>query len=51
MDGTVIGQTPDITVTVNPIPYTRVFEFGWKQEGSTITNITLEGDIYGSSRR
>lgn len=49
LDGTVIGQTPDITVTVNPIPYTGVFEFGWKQEGSTITNITLEGDIYGSS--
>lgn len=49
LDGTVIGQTPDITVTVNPIPYTRVFEFGWKREGSTITNITLEGNIYGSS--
>jgi hypothetical protein len=49
LDGTVIGQTPDITVMVNPIPYTMVFEFGWKQEGSTITNITLEGDIYGSS--
>jgi hypothetical protein len=49
LDGTVIGQTPDITVTVNPIPYTRIFEFSWKQEGSTITNITLEGDIYGSS--
>lgn len=49
LDGTVIGQTPDITVTVNPIPYIRVFEFGWKQEGSTLTNITLEGDIYGSS--
>lgn len=49
LDGTVIGQTPDITVTVNPIPYTRAFEFGWKQEGSTITNIILEGDIYGSS--
>lgn len=49
LDGTVIGQTPDITVTVNPIPYTRVFEFGWKQEGSNISNVTLEGDIYGSS--
>lgn len=49
LDGTVIGQTPDITVMVNPIPYTRVFEFGWKQEGSTITNITLEGDIHGSA--
>ena len=40
---------PTITLLVNPIPYTRVFEFGWKQEGSTITNITLAGDIYGSS--
>lgn len=49
LNGTVIGQTPDITVTVNHIPYTRVFEFGWKQEGSTLTNITLDGDIYGSS--
>lgn len=43
------GTVPTITLLVNPIPYTRVFEFGWKQEGSTITNITLEGDIYGSS--
>lgn len=49
LDGTVIGQTPDITVMVNPIPYTMVFKFGWKQEGSTITNITLKGDIDGSS--
>lgn len=49
LDGTVIGQTPDITVTVNPIPYTRIFEFGWKQEGSAITNITLKSNIYGSS--
>lgn len=40
---------PTITLLVNPIPYTRVFEFSWKQEGSTITNITLDGDIYGSS--
>lgn len=44
-----VGTVPTITLLVNPIPYTRVFEFGWKQEGSTITNITLEGDIYGSS--
>jgi hypothetical protein len=49
LDGTVIGQTPDITVMVNPIPYTRIFEFGWKQEGSAITDITLKGNIYGSS--
>lgn len=41
---------PTITLLVNPVPYTRVFEFGWKQEeGSTITNITLAEDIYGSS--
>lgn len=43
------GTVPTITLLVNPIPYTRIFEFSWKQEGSTITNITLEGDIYGSS--
>lgn len=47
--GKEVGTVPTITLIVNPIPYTRVFEFGWKQEGSTITNITLEGDIYGSS--
>lgn len=44
-----VGTVPTITLLVNPIPYTRIFEFGWNQEGSTITNITLEGDIYGSS--
>lgn len=42
------GTVPTITLLVNPIPYTRIFEFSWK-EGSAITNITLEGDIYGSS--
>lgn len=49
INGKEVGTVPTITLIVNPIPYTRVFEFGWKQEGSTITNITLEGDIYGSS--
>lgn len=49
LNGKEIGQAPTVTILVNPIPYTRIFEFGWKQEGSTITNITLEGDIYGSS--
>lgn len=49
LNGKEIGQAPSVTIIVNPIPYTRVFEFSWKQEGSTITNITLEGDIYGSS--
>lgn len=47
--GKEVGTVPTITLIVNPIPYNRVFEFGWKQEGSTITNITLDGDIYGSS--
>lgn len=47
--GKEVGTVPTITLLVNPIPYTKVFEFGWKQEGSTITNITLDGDIYGSS--
>lgn len=48
INGKEVGTVPTITLIVNPIPYTRVFEFGWKQEGSTITNITLDGDIYGS---
>lgn len=49
INGKEVGTVPTITLIVNHIPYIRVFEFGWKQEGSTITNITLEGDIYGSS--
>lgn len=49
INGKEVGTVPTITLLVNPIPYTRIFEFGWKQEGSTITNITLAGDIYGSS--
>lgn len=49
INGKEVGTVPTITLLVNPIPYTRIFEFRWKQEGSTITNITLEGDIYGSS--
>jgi hypothetical protein len=49
INGKEVGTVPTITLLVNPIPYTRVFEFGWKQEVSTITNITLAGDIYGSS--
>lgn len=49
INGKEVGTVPTITLLVNPIAYTRVFEFGWKQEGSIITQITLEGDIYGSS--
>lgn len=49
INGKEVGTVPTITLLVNPIPYTRVSIFGWKQEGSTITNITLDGDIHGSS--
>jgi hypothetical protein len=49
INGKEVGTVPTITLLVNPVPYTGVFEFSWKQEGSTITNITLDGDIYGSS--
>lgn len=49
INGKEVGTVPTITLIVNPIPYTRIFEFSWKEEGSTITNITLAGDIYGSS--
>ena len=49
INGKVVGTVPTITLLVNPIPYTRIFEFSWKNEGSIITNITLAGNIYGSS--
>ncbi len=48
INGKEVGTVPTITLLVNPIPYTRVLEFGWKQEGSTITNITLYGSSAGS---
>lgn len=47
--GKEVGTVPTITLLVNPMPYTRIFEFSWKNEGSIITNMTLAGDIYGSS--
>ena len=49
INGKEVGTVPTITLLVNPIPYTGVFEFSWKSEGSIITNMTLAGDIYGSS--
>lgn len=49
INGKEVGTVPTITLLVNPIPYTRIFEFSWKNEGSIITNMTLAGDIYGSS--
>jgi hypothetical protein len=49
MDGSVVvGKVPEFYWVIDPIPYTRIFEFSWK-EGSIITNMTLAGDIYGSS--
>lgn len=50
IDGKVIGQTPDITVKVNPIPYTRDFVFNWKIETGLITNITLSSDTRATNR-
>lgn len=49
INGKEVGTVPTITLLVNSIPYTRIFEFSWKSEGSIITNMTLAGDIYGSS--
>lgn len=49
INGKEVGTVPTITLLVKPIPYTRIFEFSWKNEGSIITNMTLAGDIYGSS--
>lgn len=49
INGKEVGTVPTITLLVNPIPYTIIFEFSWKNEGSIITNMTLAGDIYGSS--
>ena len=50
MDGSVVvGKVPEFYWVIDPIPYTRIFEFSWKEEGSIITNMTLAGDIYGSS--
>lgn len=39
---------PTITLLVNPLPYQRIFIFGWKGAGNTNTNIILNGDIMNS---
>ena len=43
-----IGIVPTITLSVNPVPYRRIFIFGWKGAGNTNTNIILSGDIMNS---
>lgn len=39
---------PTITLLVNPVPYRRIFIFGWKGADNTNTNIILGGDIMNS---
>lgn len=46
--GKEVGTVPTITLLVNPVPYRRIFIFGWKGAGNTNTNIILNGDIMNS---
>lgn len=50
INGKEVGTVPTITLLVNPIPYRRIFIFGWKGAGNINinTNITLNGDIMNS---
>lgn len=48
INGKEVGTVPTITLLVNPVPYRRVFIFGWKGAGNTNTNIILSGDIMNS---
>ena len=49
MDGsTPVGKVPAFYWVVDPIPYQRIFIFGWKGAGNTNTNIILNGDIMNS---
>lgn len=51
INGKEVGTVPTITLLVNPVPYRRIFIFGWKGAGNTntnITNIILSGDIMNS---
>ena len=48
INGKEVGTVPTITLLVNPVPYRRVFIFGWKGAGNTNTNIILNGDIMNS---
>ena len=46
--GKEVGTVPTITLLVNPVPYLRIFIFGWKGAGNINTNIILNGDIMNS---
>lgn len=48
INGKEVGTVPTITLLVNPVPYRRIFRFGWKGAGNTNTNIILNGDIMNS---
>lgn len=48
INGKEVGTVPTITLLVNPVPYGRIFIFGWKGAGNTNTNIILNGDIMNS---
>lgn len=48
INGKEVGTVPTITLLVNPVPYLRIFIFGWKGAGNTNTNIILSGDIMNS---
>lgn len=48
INGKVVGTVPTITLLVNPVPYRRIFIFGWKGASNTNTNIILNGDIMNS---
>lgn len=49
INGKEVGTVPTITLKVNPVPYQRLFIFGWKGgAGNTTTNVILSGDIMDS---
>jgi hypothetical protein len=48
INGKEVGTVPTITLLVNPVPYRRIFLFGWKGAGNTNTNVILSGDIMNS---
>lgn len=48
INGKEVGTVPTITLLVNPVPYRRIFIFGWKGADNTNINIILNGDIMNS---
>lgn len=48
INGKEVGTVPTITLLVNPVPYRRIFIFGWKGASNINTDIVLSGDIMNS---